>query len=113
MRLDGSNTSIFSARLIANGDTFGYFSIKGCLGKRGSCLTYFRALSLLKNPRSESSGEPNSYLENLRKKKKKKQKTKHKTIRLPEEDMQLFSTVLIRSAHSITKPYSCISHLLN
>jgi hypothetical protein len=71
MRLDGSNTSIFSARLIANGDTFGYFSIKGCLGKRGSCLTYFRALSLLKNPRSESSGEPNSYLENLRKKKKK------------------------------------------
>ena len=64
MRLHGSNTSIFSARSIAIGDTFGNFFVKGCLGKCGSCLTYFRALSLLKNPRSESSGEPNSYLEN-------------------------------------------------
>jgi hypothetical protein len=75
MRLHGSNTNIFSARSIANGDTFGNFSTKGCFGKRGSCLTYFRALSLLKNPRSESSGEPNSYFGNflffLKKKKQK------------------------------------------
>lgn len=68
MRLHGSNTSIFSARSIATGDTCGNFIAKGCFGKCGSCLTYFRALSLLKNPRSESSGEPNSCLKNHKKK---------------------------------------------
>lgn len=58
IRLLGSNTSIFSARSIATGDTFGNFCAKDCLGTCGSCFTYFLALSLLRNPRSESSGEP-------------------------------------------------------
>lgn len=60
IRLLGSKTSIFSARSIASGETFGNFCTKGCFGTCGSCLTYFLALSLLKNPRSESSGEPSS-----------------------------------------------------
>lgn len=61
MRLLGSKTSIFSTRSMAIGDMLGNFSEKGCFGTQGSCLTYFLALSLLRNPRSESSGEPNSY----------------------------------------------------
>ena len=61
IRLLGSKTSIFSARSMAIGDILGNFSAKGCFGKRGSCLTYFLALSLRRNPRSESSGEPNNY----------------------------------------------------
>lgn len=61
MRLLGSKISIFSARSKASGDTLGNFCENGCLGTQGSCLTYFLALSLRRNPRSESSGEPNSY----------------------------------------------------
>lgn len=61
MRLEGSKTSIFSARSIANGDTSGNLDAKGCFSTWGSCFTYFFALSLRKNPRSESSGEPSSW----------------------------------------------------
>lgn len=60
MRLDGSKTSIFSARSMAIGDKSGNFCGNDCFGTQGSCLTYFRAFSLLRNPRSESSGVPNS-----------------------------------------------------
>ena len=68
MRLQGSKTSIFSARSIASGDAFGNFDAKDCLGTFGSCLIYFLALSLLRNPRSESSGEPSScFLGTIRK----------------------------------------------
>lgn len=58
IRLLGSNTSIFSRRSTAPGDMFGNLREKFCFGYWGSCLTYLLALSLRKNPRLESSGEP-------------------------------------------------------
>lgn len=60
MRLAGSKTSILSARSMATGDASGKISENDRLGTVGSRFTYFLALSLLRNPRSESSGEPNS-----------------------------------------------------
>lgn len=60
MRLEGSNTSIFSARSKAVGEMSGNFSVNDCFLTRGSCFKYFLAFSLLKKSRSESSGEPMS-----------------------------------------------------
>ena len=62
MRLFGSKTSIFSSRSTAPGDMFGNLREKFCFGYWGSCLTYLLALSLRRNPRLESSGEPISFL---------------------------------------------------
>lgn len=58
MRLLGSKTSIFSSKSAAPADMFGNLAEKFCLGYCGSCLTYLLALSLLKNPKLESSGDP-------------------------------------------------------
>lgn len=58
MRLLGSKTSIFSSKSTAPADMFGNLAAKFCLGYCGSCLTYLLALSLLKNPKLESSGDP-------------------------------------------------------
>ena len=60
MRLHGSKTSILSTRSMAAGATCGNRTENGCFGNLGSCLTYRRALSLLTNPISDSSGDPNS-----------------------------------------------------
>lgn len=60
MRLLGSKTSIFSSKSTAPGDILGNPTEKLCFGYWGSCRTYLRALSLRKNPRLESSGEPRS-----------------------------------------------------
>jgi hypothetical protein len=68
MRLFGSNTSIFSSKSTAPGDIFGNLDENCCLGNCGSCLTYLRALSLRKNPRLESSGEPMSFSQQQEKK---------------------------------------------
>jgi hypothetical protein len=68
MRLFGSNTSIFSSKSTAPGDIFGNLTENCCLGNCGSCLTYLRALSLRKNPRLESSGEPMSFSQQQEKK---------------------------------------------
>lgn len=62
MRLLGSKTSIFSSKSRAPADVFGNLAANCCLGYCGSCLTYLRALSLRRNPRLASSGEPMSYL---------------------------------------------------
>lgn len=62
MRLLGSKTSIFSNKSTAPGDMLGNLAANGCLGYCGSCLTYLRALSLRRNPRLASSGEPMSFL---------------------------------------------------
>ena len=61
MRLWGSKISIFSSKSTAPGDMLGNLAEKFCLGYCGSCLTYLLALSLRRNPRLESSGEPISY----------------------------------------------------
>lgn len=58
IRLLGSNTSIFSNKSSAPGEVLGNRAENCCLGYCGSCLTYLRALLLLKNPRLASSGEP-------------------------------------------------------
>ena len=62
MRLFGSKTSIFSNKSTAPGDILGNLVANCCLGYCGSCLTYLRALSLRRNPRLWSSGEPMSFL---------------------------------------------------
>lgn len=58
IRLLGSNTSIFSSRSTAPEDILGNLAENCCLRHCGSCLTYLRALSLRRNPRLASSGEP-------------------------------------------------------
>lgn len=61
MRLLGSKTSIFSSRSKAPGDILGNLVENCCFRHCGSCLTYLRALSLRRNPRLASSGEPISF----------------------------------------------------
>lgn len=61
MRLLGSKRSIFSSKSRAPGEVLGNLEEKCCLGYWGSCLTYLLALSLLRNPRLASSGEPMSF----------------------------------------------------
>lgn len=61
MRLLGSNTSIFSRRSRADGDMLGNLAENCCFLYCGSCLTYLRALSLRRNPRLASSGDPSSF----------------------------------------------------
>lgn len=61
IRLQGSNTSIFSSKSTAKGDLLGNLAENCCFGYFGSCLTYFRALSLRRNLRLASSGVPKSY----------------------------------------------------
>lgn len=61
MRRFGSNTSIFSSKSTTPGDLLGNLAAKFCLGNCGSILTYLLALSLRRNPRLVSSGEPISY----------------------------------------------------
>ena len=61
MRLFGSNTSIFSRRSRAAGDMLGNLAENCCFLYCGSCLTYLRALSLRRNPRLASSGDPSSF----------------------------------------------------
>lgn len=58
IRLLGSKTSIFSSRSTAPADLLGNLVEKFCFLHCGSCLTYLRALSLRRNPRLASSGEP-------------------------------------------------------
>lgn len=60
MRLHGSKTSILSTRSMAAGATCGNRTENGCFGNLGSSMTQRRALSLLRNPISDSSGDPNS-----------------------------------------------------
>ena len=62
MRLFGSRTSIFSNKSTALGDILGNLAANCCLGYCGSCLTYLQALSLRRNSRLVSSGEPMSFL---------------------------------------------------
>lgn len=61
IRLLGSNTSIFSSKSRAPGAVLGNLAKNCCRGYCGSCLTYLRALSLRRNPRLASSGEPMSF----------------------------------------------------
>lgn len=61
MRLVGSKTSIFSSKSIAAGDMVGNLEENCCLGKWGRCLKYLLGLSLRKNPRLDSSGDPMSF----------------------------------------------------
>jgi len=44
----------------------GNLAEKFCFGYWGSCFTYLRALSLRRNPRLASSGEPISFLKEMR-----------------------------------------------
>jgi hypothetical protein len=61
IRLLGSNTSILSNRSMAPSDMLRKRERKSCLGYGGSCLMYLRALSLRRNPRLASSGDPISF----------------------------------------------------
>lgn len=58
IRLTGSNTSIFSSKSRGSADILGNFAERFCFPNCGSCLRYFLAFSLRRNPRLESSGEP-------------------------------------------------------
>lgn len=61
IRLLGSNTSILSNKSTAPGDMLRNRRRKSCLGNCGSCFMYLFALSLRRNPRLASSGEPMSF----------------------------------------------------
>ena len=61
IRLLGSNTSILSNKSTAPGDMLRKHRRKSCLGNCGSCFMYLFALSLRRNPRLASSGEPMSF----------------------------------------------------
>lgn len=61
MRLLGSNTSIFSSRSTAPGDMLGNLAANCCFRHWGNCFMYLRALSLRRNPRLASSGEPSNF----------------------------------------------------
>lgn len=74
IRLVGSKTSIFSRRSKAPGDILGNLAESCCFRHCGSCLTYLRALSLRRNPRLASSGEPSNF---GRKKKKFRTRMSH------------------------------------
>jgi len=61
MRLFGSNISIFSNRSNASGNMLGNLAENFCFRYCGSCLMYLLALSLRRNSRLASSGEPNNF----------------------------------------------------
>lgn len=100
MRLLGSNTSIFSRRSRAAGDMLGNLVENCCFLYCGSCLTYLRALSLRRNPRLASSGDPSSFYIGKRRK-----GTMYVIKAMKQRNIRLI--------HRQMERYACFSYFIN